>query len=277
MGTFESTAPFIELALKNAGVDAGGFISHRSACDPDSVCQEVLGKHPPSSRPRHIFYSVIDRAPVKLVTKLERLLDEYINRKHDECEASLCDAADISTRLGKEFLQKAVVLLKEWRPTFRTTARCSTHQKLCKPFPAPSELAECIWVECAGTPCIAWSKAGSKAGWLHESAIPVLIWARLMSALRPTCILHECTIRFPIEDLMFVLGTSFDFNSIFICPRDLGMPSIRQRRYTLIWDKTSAMMQENLSRRSLASTVFCEPTSDCMIFCLSSPEVVTVH
>ena len=79
---------------------------------------------------------------------------------------------------------------------------------------------------------------GSKTGWLGDSCIPFFVWLAAVAHRRPHFIIHECTPRFDGALFVKVLGDMYDIQSTCLSPTDCGIPSSRERRYTVMTLKT---------------------------------------
>ena len=168
-------------------------------------------------------------------------------------------------------------LLKRWTPTYKHKAYCARHRKMCCPYPKPSELCDGIWIEASGSPCVAWTSFGSKEGWLHPTALVVLVWARLMRCLGPGLIIHECSPGFPMKDLEYLLGADFKGQTAVVCPCDLGLPSPRARRYSLFVNARKLEQHEDWSRDELAPLFFRSVDIGCGAYRRASPQEVAEH
>ena len=114
MGTVETAWPFISQELQRQGICAEPEVRHKSACDVDSTCIQVLCGHAKQSRPEHVMIDLSSRVPVKLFAALERLLTHFVAQKQDSLAAAAergvsGDEARITRELGKRFLQQAQI------------------------------------------------------------------------------------------------------------------------------------------------------------------------
>ena len=89
---------------------------------------------------------------------------------------------------------------------------CVKRQRMCARWLGPKMRASAVWVECAGTPCIAFCKGayGTDLGWLHDTSIAFLCWAASLAApgAQPDIIIHECVPGFTPEMLEMTLNCS---------------------------------------------------------------------
>ncbi len=86
---------------------------------------------------------------------------------------------------------------------------------------------------CGGNPCKDWSLLGKRRG-LNGPTAPILItWAILIKRHKPTLVIQENVLAFPVELLQDLLGPAYRLQSLALDPRRLGWPVARQRRYAL--------------------------------------------
>lgn len=73
---------------------------------------------------------------------------------------------------------------------------------------------------------------------MSESVIAFMIWSYETLFWSPDVVLHECTPSFDVEGLATVFGAMYVILSFVFCPSDLGWPTRRRRRYTVLVHKT---------------------------------------
>ena len=140
---------------------------------------------------------------------------------------------------------------------FSDVSYCEFHCQDCPWHPrAVAELADLLWIEVAGSTCIAWSVMGTATHWLHESTLPCLVWAYSLRFAEPDAVLHECTPAFEQGKLMSILNSArvgndptpryhvgrsvrparYSMRSHITSPaRDRDIPTSRIRRYTMFF------------------------------------------
>ncbi len=97
---------------------------------------------------------------------------------------------------------------------------------------AYTEFPHGLRVEIAGSTCVSWSAMGSGLEWLHDSALPCLVWIHWIAFSLPHIFVHECTTHFDESVLRDVLSAAYVVTSFHTSPVDLGIPSRRSRKYT---------------------------------------------
>ena len=182
---------------------------------------------PESTAPLHYFYSMEDfltPAALREVKKL-RITDEY--------EAKLFKVMERHEKRGTLFAEQA---------TCMQHGTCGVLQAMWADAETPSTSARKLKLVVAGTTCTAWSSRGLSRKEADETMRPFMIWLFLLRQLQPDLVVHECTSRFRAEIFQKYLG-SFDWRTVQICPRDLGWPVHRSRRYTVLCNSNTTTWQ----------------------------------
>lgn len=181
MGCPEQSLAMITQALL-AENSSANFISW-SAWERDPLPRRVLLSHAAGPcKPRHVFGDVCDYIPSSVLTELRDLSASYRKQagekigaiKATSSPASLAkrDIDRASDGLARDFVRAVVRLLERvpWQDDQKAWCyRCE------KPCDTQSDLGK-VCVEIAGTTCVAFSSRGSRLQWMHESAIPFVIW-----------------------------------------------------------------------------------------------------
>lgn len=162
LGTFEFAATRIfKTVAKKFKQGAKQAVTCYSACDIDEAAQAALCKHKPESCPAHVFKDIMDRVPdndrLRLRKCEKKHLDKWAQAKADykDGKISESDKRSLHQRLSKQYLTKLHKIFSGVE--FLPDAWCIMHQCRCPVSPrkdAPNKL----WVECAGSICIAFSK-----------------------------------------------------------------------------------------------------------------------
>ena len=94
-------------------------------------------------------------------------------------------------------------------------------------------------VKAAGTTCTSWSQMNHSQGkqLVSKTALPFFVWALQTLASMPDLIIHECVASFDISILTVIFGAMYTICSTVFGPDDLGIPSSRTRRWTIMMRK----------------------------------------
>lgn len=98
----------------------------------------------------------------------------------------------------------------------------------------PQAQSGMLRIHVAGSTCTSWSRMGSKLQWAASGTLAFLVWAFDTRGAAPHVVIHECTSDFDITYLTIILGAAYTISSIVFSPKDLGFPSSRPRRYTMM-------------------------------------------
>ena len=119
---------------------------------------------------------------------------------------------------------------------------CVKHMRACPVKPSQQERAGKIWVEVAGSPCVAFVQGafGNQENFLHQSAKVFVAWVAKVRAFLPDVAIHECVPGFPNEILSRYLNAGFPANKPLYETASAawdvlheGIPVHRARRYTV--------------------------------------------
>ena len=106
-------------------------------------------------------------------------------------------------------------------------AACRIHGKSCKALRAA--------LHCAGPPCTDWSTQWyNHLKRLGPTYLVTLIWMSQRLLIREVCVLHENVAAFDVSLLQMVLGSVYAIFSHVYDAQELGWPSSRKRRITLL-------------------------------------------
>ncbi len=115
----------------------------------------------------------------------------------------------------------------------------------CCIHPTKSCTAERADLHAAGTECPAWSSQGARGGCSGDRVIVWASWLGHRRLLREPIIYHENVVGFPLELLQAELGDLYlvlDSMSAVVSPSAFGQAYERQRRLTLLWNKSYIAM-----------------------------------
>ena len=213
-----------------------------SASDISPHCRKILKfRHARTSRrrkhtPQHVFGDVMERIPSANQSTLQ---DMYKNFEY-EFNATAREEVDptkYGEDIGRRFMDTAISYLEEnFDNCFNidTLGKCYKCDKMCHYYCVCKPPLMAMWLVIAGSTCTSWSRMGRKRKWAAASALPFLVWAFSMAAVRPDVIIHECTVDFDHHIFERIFGMGFIISTFVFTPKDLGFPASRPRRYTLI-------------------------------------------
>ena len=142
--------------------------------------------------------------------------------------------------------------------------------KFCRRW--PQLVGSMMHWEIAGTICVGHTSMGSRWVLLDDAVLPLLVWAAMVSQIHPHCVLHECTPAFQESMLQHLLGPDFRVQSVVFSPCDLGIPSERQRRYSLCTYMPTIRQKLALNTFNFSKYCFRTMTVDGNIYFMSSHE-----
>ena len=102
------------------------------------------------------------------------------------------------------------------------SAPCFTHEGCCA-FPRIDSAV-------AGSPCIAWSRAGKRRGRKHPITGVLLAWCVWVLCAKPKVAIHENVIGFDTQILEELLGEYYFIQHVRASPSHMGFPFIARRR-----------------------------------------------
>ena len=209
-----------------------------SACEIKGIPRQALLKHKDDcGAPEHVFGDIMSQIPAELknmlVQRASTLREEVTAEVKARPEAGTRFRAGLIREKGQMFFQEMVGHLRG--AVFASTAWCFRHQCECPLHIAPTvDRSAILFMEIAGSTCVAWSSLGVGWGWLDESSVPCLVWMFAMAAAKPDLILHECTSRFNAKHFESAFGVTHLIQTLTCSPSDWGIPVDRTRRYTLM-------------------------------------------
>ena len=204
------------LAQHNVHVD----VVQHSQTEISQACRECLTG-------QHRFGDLLERLDPSVTEKLERTREKFVSKHAGQPEK--LDAMET------KFLEAAAKILDEaiCRGKFRKEAFCFRCNRDCRWFPQVA--GQELWVEIAGNTCTPWSQRGSRKGFLDAAAIPALVWLwSLKYAGGPHIIINENVPSFPSERFFKLAFGNSSVSSALCSPADLGIPTRRRRKYTVV-------------------------------------------
>eukprot|EP00971_Amphidinium_carterae_P348186 6490367-Amphidinium_carterae.2 len=171
------------------GLGAQSKVCFYSACDIEEQCQRCLCGHHAISRPQHVFTDVLDRLNPPVRRSLTRIVEESIARYesdlkllstfagdlgvnnadvHGEAEQEVLkslerERTELKDRSGSELVTQLLHVLCS--VDFERSCPCFACKHDCPVNPRHDERicgSEALWVEVAGTTCVAWSQLGGQ-------------------------------------------------------------------------------------------------------------------
>ena len=175
------------------------------------------------------------------------------------------EVLEAKEQLAEEYTTQIDELLKDVE--MMESGYCHIHQQQCLYSPRQSkELRDAFWIDISGTTCVSWSRVGKKAGLLHKSGLVMFAWLFHRRFLQPDCLLHECTPTFPATLFHRILNSElasqvkcvharyidrplhdgWQVESVVVSPKDLGLPTSRERLYTMVLWQPFVQKRSNL-------------------------------
>ena len=230
-------------AQENDNTDTSGF-KHYSASDILAESHEALRKHRPESRPQHIFGDIVQRLARE---------DEKAARAFVEEQLSCHDGEEMSS---EEIERRGLQLVKGLRKIlskaqFQERMPCLIHTHDCCLSPrSKEELRNLKHIEIGGVTCTPWSSMnrGRFRRWFHEQTLPALTYIQNMLALQPSLLIVENVRGFDAEVMMEPLTRQnrYCFIEIPVNPLDMGIPSVRCRKYLVAFHVAECSLIENM-------------------------------
>jgi hypothetical protein len=227
-----------------------------AATDIDQHCRKALLSK--SNQPLHVFGCVLHRVPLEIRNCLQIELQHHRFEILSVVEAQKAAGQPVEairslrkkliSERTTQFLRFAQLHLAKVDMASCKDNWCYSCQQVCSANPPKQK--GCLYVEIAGTTCVAFSKMSArKWGLLDDSAIPFLVWLYWVRHCQFDIVLHECVPSVPIELTNAILqfgpdslmsGSSLaagakmyqDGQTVVNSPTDFGVPCCRRRRYT---------------------------------------------
>ena len=229
-----------------------------AATDIDQNCRKALLSK--SNQPLHVFGSVLHRIPIEVRTSLQIELESHRfailsqvgaeKAKGSSQEATRSLRQQLIRERTSQFLRFAQLHLAKVDMAKYKDNWCYSCQQVCCADPPRQE--GCLYIEIAGTTCVAFSKMSTcQWGLLDDSAIPFLVWLYWVRHCQFDIVLHECVPSVPIELATAILqfgpeslmssssslaltSTKLyqDCQTVVNSPTDFGVPCSRKRRYS---------------------------------------------
>ena len=246
------------------------------ASDCDVHCRRILLGQPAGvGEPGAccVLGDMLDRCPSELVTECEALLQDCRGQAKEAIETDGLRPEEACRSWGRKFVDQAIQIMSKNSQT--KNPWCYRHlQSQCACNSAVPE--EMLSMAVAGVTCVDWSAIGLKGGWLGDSAIAFLAWARERHLYQERIILIECT---PAIDVATIQEIFFEYTMVVfdICPSMLGIPVHRRRAYMILLRSSDLAWHTDCAQDPATAwrELFCQKTwIDCAEFGSAPTELV---
>ena len=232
LGTVEHCLARLCMASVNSAAPVQIYL--HSAWEADGKCRSLLSRS--SSCPEHIFGNLQERFAPWAVAEMESVVRVCCGRAAAVDELPLCaeqkkaEREAVNKRCFEKLLKYASKAIA--KGAVQEKAWCYKHEAYCTIVPEKDERD--LWLEGGGNTCVSWSPQGSRAGWLHPSAVPCAIWLLTCEHYSVDMLLQECSNRFPSAE---AIGSVFQrptwtVRVMEISCTDVGVPMGRARNYS---------------------------------------------
>ena len=205
---------------------------HRSR-EIQEDCRKVLLAEMPPSGPCHVFGDIFECVPASARCKLEKS-KRAMERKFNKTAAEGKPPQQIVRDLGESFCADLGTIIKSVHLCPGRQQFCYRCQKNCPvAWPHGKRSAGQRALAIAGVTCVDYSSFGKRRAMTGDSILCQAAWVMQMMADQPDLIIVECVVMFMLRTLK-VLEDMYEIASLPFSPVDLGVPSSRPRRYTLL-------------------------------------------
>jgi hypothetical protein len=211
-----------EMVARQLGFEVGQAVCCTETCDSDLTCESVLRRW---QRPagHRMDTDILNRLNPWAEAAIEVISDEV----HKAFTTRLCAGETKQTlrdELGQEAYDRMTVVLMA-PDAYRFRFRCK----------AASRCKTTMFV--GGTPCINWSSQGERSGMAGRTNMCFMVWLIDRVRCQEDLIVHECTPLFELKWLRQALGRTHDIMAMDLSPIDLGIPTQRRRKWTIMAKK----------------------------------------
>ena len=205
-----------------------------SGCDILVEARKVLRHDKAVCNPLHVFGDIMAR----VAPTLQELLEEVYSEAESQFNSLLGSTESPSdhqfNEIGHTMMQRMQHVLQSSAEHVPRTGWCYKCHGICNFFGPPTADLSMFRLVVAGSTCTSWSRMGKKRKWAARSAVAFMVWPYTTLWQQPHAIVHECTEGFDFDVLMLIFGALYVVSSFVFSPVDLGIPSSRARRYTIL-------------------------------------------
>jgi hypothetical protein len=262
-GCAEQGGLYIRHSIQSRQPDVGHFFKMVRATDCDSLCSYVLRGHLPGpEKPDCVFDNLCDRIDLETLSHLKSIQDRWrwrheqiINACHIEHAARSPDlkaaVKQAEDDCGRGVLRNFMDVMNAFKFIQGRKAFCSVHDTMCS-LERP-EFDGHIKLVVGGNSCLSWTAMGKQEGWFGDGSIAFIVWMYEIRATKPDWVIQECTVRFDHAIVEQILGEFYDVQWVMVCPRDLGLPCSRPRKWTVSvlkskWRPTMALQSKEFKQ-----------------------------
>ena len=208
IGSAEVAASMIAQQLQADSLWPRGNLQVHSVCEKEPSCRKVLMAHSSPCRADHMFKDIVHSFSAAVEKAIKQKLGVLREAAQESAKSADVGASrpEVMRPFVEEFHCFAEGLLQQ--TVVQDHLFCEEHLRMCPRVPARDK--DKLWVEVAGTPCVAFCRGGGyggQLGWLHDTSVLFLAWVAFLRQAQPDVIVHECVEAFDHE----VLRSIFEF------------------------------------------------------------------
>eukprot|EP00439_Symbiodinium_sp_Y106_P041214 s646_g5.t1 len=241
IGSAEVAASMIAQQLQADSLWPRGNLQVHSVCEKEPSCRKVLMAHSSPCRADHMFKDIVHSFSAAVEKAIKQKLGALREAAQESAKSADVGASrpEVMRPFVEEFHCFAEGLLQQ--TVVQDHLFCEEHLRMCPRVPARDK--DKLWVEVAGTPCVAFCRGGGyggQLGWLHDTSVLFLAWVAFLRQAQPDVIVHECVEAFDHEVLRRYLNSGCPANQPLYQVASVdwdvlwqGLPVSRHRRYTV--------------------------------------------
>ena len=184
--------------------------------------------------PEHVFGDILQRASAKTSRRLAAA-HACAQRELARLLESGSEWGQVCQDVGAKMMDNVYSILNRESFDLDRKAFCYKHRRMCRVHgPESCEAPPATRLAVAGSTCTSWSRMGNRGHWAAPSALAFAVWASETAFWEPDMVLHECTAEFDVQQLERFFSPRYLISSIVFSPVQLGVPTSRPRRYTIM-------------------------------------------